>query len=812
MKIKYFIISLVLVVVLAGTGVGLYCAWPAITGTITDSKYYTSEDVQNAYDKGYDEALSNKDELTSQIEYYKGLTDQYYLSILDYQKQVASYEKQNSANEETIKTLQDSKTNLESQVENLTETNSSNEKIIAENNKTISSLQSQVNSLQSSVEDKSEEIEQLNSTIDSLRNINSQLETTNNNNLTTISTLNGQIVNLNKQVNELMGQVSNNSNVVSSLNVKIQELEKSIAYYEQYIAQLESDTQVVATFEFDGSVYNVQILEKGSYASVTAPTSTDYVVFNYWTVNGEQVDLSTYAITTNTKFVANVTHKYDVIFMVDNEEYDKQIIAENGYASNVAIEDTDYKLFDGWSVNGEKIELLDYEITQNTIFTALFKYKFDVQFLVDDGVFDKQIVLENSFATLPSIPEKDGYIFKGWTLDGFNVVDVESTLIVGETNFVAYFEQAFGLFSNDTNDLLINWDDLLSNDCLQVNGTLLTRGTKYKDLSGVLKIPDGITSVQLAIPGLIKIILPSTLNKLENSAFNGCSSLIELEIPNGVTELPMQCFYNCVNLKSVKLPASLEILPDSLYMAFSGCDNLETIIIDEDNKVYDSRDNCNAIIETSTNTLLYGCKGTVIPRSVVSIADRAFYFSSSVETIFIPNNIETIGIYAFAESGLSSIKFEENSKISRIENYVFKSCANLISIELPDSIISIGDSSFRSCSKLESIKLPANLIEIGTKSLGVSSTISCGETFAYCSSLTSIYIPSSVSVICYGTRSANGDYPIFYKCSSSLKLYLGATEIPDDWGSKVFNYSDSSSLKNIYYGYTYEQYLEEIGA
>ena len=83
-----------------------------------------------------------------------------------------------------------------------------------------------------------------------------------------------------------------------------------MSYYEQYIAALENGEQVVATFEFDGSVYNIQIVNKNSLLTVTPPQSTAYVIFNGWTVNGELIDLETFRITENTKIVADVTHKY----------------------------------------------------------------------------------------------------------------------------------------------------------------------------------------------------------------------------------------------------------------------------------------------------------------------------------------------------------------------------------------------------------------------------------------------------------------------------------------------------------------------
>ena len=263
---------------------------------------------------------------------------------------------------------------------------------------------------------------------------------------------------------------------------------------------MENGEQVVATFEFDGSVYNIQIVNKNSIVTVTTPTSTDYVIFNYCTVNGEKVDLSTYQITTNTKFVANVTHKYDVKFKVDNTDYDSQIVVKNGYATlpeepikagyefdgwslngvdvvenisftavtqnvtyqavftklhtvtftyeeelkstqqvrngeyatDIEVENTNYKVFNGWKVNGSFVDIESYKINADTVFVADLTYKYDVKFMVDNEEYDHQIIIENGFVNLPEIPVKDGYVFDGWSLNGVDIIKNIDTVTVNE--------------------------------------------------------------------------------------------------------------------------------------------------------------------------------------------------------------------------------------------------------------------------------------------------------------------------------------------------------------------------------------------
>jgi hypothetical protein len=197
------------------------------------------------------------------------------------------------------------------------------------------------------VEDNKLQIQNLNNSITILKNSNetyrkqiTHLQSTNADNQQTINNLQDLIKTNDIAIYELETQISNYETQVANL-------QKSIAYYEEYISSLENDTQVVATFEYDGSVYNLQVLNKGSYASVVSPTSTEYVVFNGWTVDGQIVDLNTYAVTKNTKFVADLSYKYDVNFIVDGETANSEIVSLNSSATLPTVPAKDGYEFDG---------------------------------------------------------------------------------------------------------------------------------------------------------------------------------------------------------------------------------------------------------------------------------------------------------------------------------------------------------------------------------------------------------------------------------------------------------------------------------
>ena len=413
---------------------------------ISGTGIYTQEDINNAYNDGYNTALENKAEYEELINSYRDTITTQTDQISQLNSQITVLTNNNKDKQTQIDNLQNVRDELQEQVNSLEKTNTSNSVIISENEKTISSLQTQIQKLQNSNEDYTDEIEQLNTTITSLRNLNTQLQLTNENNATLISSLNTQIVSLNNQVNDLLGQVGDNSSVVSALNSKIAELEKSIAYYEQYIASLESGEQVVATFEFNGSVYSIQILSKGAYASVTTPTSTDYVIFNYWTVNNEQVDLSTYPVNTNTKFVANITKKFDVKFMVDNAEYDSQVVTENGFATLPSAPSKAGYEFDGWAINGNIVVDVDSkEVTQNVTYTAVFTKLHTVTFMRDGVIKSTQTIRNGNCATNVEISSTTYVVFNGWKLNGV-IVDVTTQPIYADTTFIADITKYYDVF------------------------------------------------------------------------------------------------------------------------------------------------------------------------------------------------------------------------------------------------------------------------------------------------------------------------------------------------------------------------------
>ena len=346
-----------------------------------------------------------------------------------------------------------------------------------------------------------------------------------------------------------------------------------------------------------------------------------------------------------------------------------------------------------------------------------------------------------------------------------------------------------------------------------------------------------------------------TSESIGDYAFEGCSSLKTIIIPKYVSEMGSKVFQDCTNLESIRISASVSKIGSRM---FAGCPNLKSIVVEEGNEKYDSRENCNAIVETATNTLVCGTenstipstitaigngafaetglKNIVIPEGVTSIELQAFENCQDLESVTLPQSLKELGYHVFANSGLTSLVIPEG--ITYLPQGTFNGCKNLetvtlpttletieynafsnsglTSIFIPKGVTNISSSAFNNCEKLSTISVSdenttydsrnncnaiiqtaTNQIVKGTFNTIIPNTITSigNDAFNDINSLTSIVIPESVTSIgLYAFRFCNSLAEVV--CKAKVAPQLKSEAFSNDILSKATLYVPEESVES----------------
>ncbi len=456
----------------------------------------------------------------------------------------------------------------------------------------------------------------------------------------------------------------------------------------------------------------------------------------------------------------------------------------------------------------ELVQTLRNEITRLTqlleSYEDIAQGTCELDFYVGEQLYMVKAVRFNCTLNETISAEKEGYAFKGWSLDKINVVDINSMTFTQNTEFYAVLEKDAGLFNAETGALLKTWAQLLADGDVEVDITdehclswveydvagelyipsTITRirqGFSKRNGITFVKVPDsvveiangafsenvGLKSVQigaqiigerafLRCSSLTSVEFSNNLISIGNEAFSDCKLLDNVKLPNSLIDLGESAFAYCNNLQSIILSEELTELKDSTFMStdlreiyipakissilantFSYCRNLAFISVDENNSVFDSRQNCNAVVRTENGCMILG----------------------GVNTTFV-SGITEIGSSAFAGR-------------------------NITSIILPESITIIGKNAFADCDLLVSIKLSSQ------------TNVLAERAFAGCDKLATIYIPSTVNII---------EGHVFNY--TPITVYCAVDSKQSGWDNNCFY--GINVIINVKYGYTYEQYLAEI--
>ncbi len=275
---------------------------------------------------------------------------------------------------------------------------------------------------------------------------------------------------------------------------------------------------------------------------------------------------------------------------------------------------------------------------------------------------------------------------------------------------------------------------------------------------------DGVTVTGIGrlafanVESLTSVSMPNTVKKIGDDSFLACKKLTSIIIPSGVTTIGEDAFSDS-GLIEITIPASVT----SIGVGAFNSATLESIIVDNNNVTYSSK---NGVLYTIDGVTLHTYPGGkqngsyVVPNGTIYIAESAFSRNGYIHSVDIPDSVTSIGGYAFEHCGLTDVVIPNS--VTNIGGWAFSNCENLTNAVVSGGINAIADYTFFGCNSLSSVDILSGVTSIGY------------EAFVGCSNLKSIVIPNSVTSIEGGA---------FYGCKSLKDIYYSGNK--EQW-DKVY--------------------------